>query len=83
MDQDQLRQQLAVVLQDVLGKGDIVISPGITADQIEGWDSLSHVRIIIAVESHFNISIPTIQIPELRNVDEFVSLIEEKVKGVD
>ena len=49
-----------------------------TADMVQGWDSLSHARIISAVEDAFGIRFETAEIVRLRNVGQLQALIDRK-----
>ncbi len=49
-----------------------------TADQVPGWDSLSHVRVISAVEDAFGIRFQTSEIVRLSNLGKLQALIEKK-----
>jgi hypothetical protein len=42
-------EKLTSVFRDVLDEDDLVLTPGMTADDVDGWDSLSHVRLVLAV----------------------------------
>ena len=74
----EIYSQLSSVLQDVLGRGDIEVKSGMSARDIKGWDSLNHVRIVLSVEEVFGVTFSSIEIPELRSIDEFVNLIQKK-----
>jgi acyl carrier protein len=52
-----------------------------TADQIPGWDSLSHLNVILAVEKEFNIRFKSYELLKLKNVRELQSLIDSKLSG--
>jgi acyl carrier protein len=49
-----------------------------TASEIPGWDSLSHVKIITAVEREYNIRFQTMEIIRLKNVGQLQSLVDKK-----
>jgi acyl carrier protein len=49
-----------------------------TADQVPGWDSLSHVRVINAVETEFGVRFKTMEILRLRNVGDLQALLDAK-----
>ena len=50
-----------------------------TASDVEGWDSFNHVRLIVAAEEKFNISLSTVEVADLRNVGELIDLIGSHV----
>jgi acyl carrier protein len=50
-----------------------------TADQVPGWDSLSHVRILTAVEEAFAVRFKGLEVVRLTNVGELQALVEKKL----
>lgn len=61
-------------------KDSIKGSSGIEADDIEGWDSLGHLTLIMEIESHFGIKFETDQISKLNSVDEIEKSVLMLVK---
>jgi len=57
----------------------INISPEMTANDINGWDSLSHVNLIVAVENAFAIRFSQKQLLTLKNICSLQALIEQKL----
>ncbi len=51
-----------------------------TADQVPGWDSLSHLNVILAIEKEFNIRFKPYELLKLKNIGELQKLIDEKIK---
>ena len=74
-----IHEQLTDVFRNVFDDDTIVIIPETTADDIEGWDSLSHVNLIIAVELKFNIEFTQQEIRSFSNVGEMEKCIENKL----
>ena len=50
-----------------------------TAEQVPGWDSLSHINVILAVEQDFNIRFKPYELLKLKNVGELQSLVNSKL----
>jgi acyl carrier protein len=50
-----------------------------TADQVPGWDSLSHLNVILAVEKEFNIRFKPYELLKLKNIGELQRLIDQKL----
>ena len=44
------------------------------------WDSLTHVQLIVAVEKEFSVKFSTVEVMKLKNVGEFIELINKKVR---
>jgi acyl carrier protein len=74
-----LYEKLTPVFQDVFDLDDLKLTPELTADQVDGWDSLGHVRLMVAIEKALGISLSTSEITGLANVGELVGVIARKV----
>ncbi|HVU88621.1 MAG TPA: acyl carrier protein [Pirellulales bacterium] len=68
--------QLTEVFHDVFDDDSLVITPQTTAKDIENWDSLMHVTLIVKVEKTFNVRFSSSDVAGLQNVGELVSLID-------
>ena len=79
MTEAEVYAALTPVFHDVFDDESIVLKPEITADQIEGWDSQTHVILIVAAEQRFGIKFRTAELESLKNVGHFASLIQQKV----
>ena len=73
-------EQLTPIFRQVFDDESIVITRETTADDIDGWDSLSHMNLVAAVELKFNIRFALGELQALRNVGEMVDLVEKKTK---
>ena len=69
---------LTQVFHDVFDDDSIVVTPQLTADQVDEWDSLAHIRLVVAVEKKFGMKFSAAEVGRLKNVGEFVSLIASK-----
>lgn len=78
-----LRGTLQEVFQRVFGDDTIQLRDNMTADDIDGWDSLMHINLIIAVEKQFGIKFATADISTLKgndqNVGSFLKMIAAKL----
>ncbi|HEY8191763.1 MAG TPA: acyl carrier protein, partial [Alphaproteobacteria bacterium] len=70
-----IQDTLQDIFHDVFDDTSIRISRDTTATDVEGWDSFNHVRMIVAVEEQFRISLSTAEVADLRNVGELIDLI--------
>lgn len=69
---------LSSIFHDVFEDDTIVVTPDLTAADVPEWDSLSHIRLILAVQKRFSITFSAAQTATLQNVGELVSMIEAK-----
>jgi len=76
MTDDEVLERLTVVFRDIFQDGAIVATREMTAADVERWDSLSHIDMILMVEQDFRIRIPTRAVARMHNVGELVALIQ-------
>lgn len=79
MERNEIRRRLQDVFRDVFDDEEMVIFDDMTGDDLEEWDSLKHVQIIVASEHEFSVSFKTAEVMDLKNVGEFLDLIEKKL----
>jgi acyl carrier protein len=79
MNTQELINQLTPIFKDVLDNEDIVLSESTTAADIEEWDSLSHIQLIVAVEKSFKIKFTSIEIAAFKNVGDLCKTISQKL----
>lgn len=75
-----IKEELQNVFREAFFDDSIVITESTTADDIEEWDSLSHITLIQMIESRFNITFTTEEILGAKNVGEFIEYIEKKLR---
>jgi acyl carrier protein len=73
------REILNSIFQQVFDDDSIRISPELTANDIDGWDSLSHVNLIVAVETRFNIRFSQKELLTFKNIGDLLKCIEGKI----
>jgi len=76
---DQIFGKLQQLFQDVFDDDSIVVTPGLTAADVAEWDSLNHIRLILAVEKAFKVKFTAAQTGNLKNVGELAALIRDKM----
>jgi acyl carrier protein len=69
---------LTAVLRDVFDDDTLVATPQLTAHQVNGWDSLGHVRLILEIEKEFHCRFSASEIASLKDVGELAELIAAK-----
>ena len=74
----ELLEQLNIIFREVFDDTDINITPGMTANDIDGWDSLSHVNLIVAVETRFRIRFSQKELLTFKNVGDLLNCIQSK-----
>lgn len=75
----ELKEKLQEVFRDVFDDDEIVIFEEMTAKDIEDWDSLMHIQLIVAIEKAFQVKFSTKDVKDIKNVGEFMELIQRKM----
>jgi acyl carrier protein len=79
MEEAQIYERLSGIFTDVFGDDTLKLTPQLTADDVDEWDSLTHIRLVISVEKAFGVKFSASEIGALKNVGEFVQLINSKL----
>jgi acyl carrier protein len=78
MDRSEIYNRLADIFQEVFDEDSIRLSPELSAKDVDDWDSLTHIRLILTLEKAFKIKFSTSEISKLENVGDLVALIEAR-----
>jgi acyl carrier protein len=70
---------LTDVFRQVFDDPELAITEETTADEVEGWDSLSHVNLIMAVENRFQVRFKPKEINSFKNVGDLARCVESKL----
>lgn len=71
------------VFVEILDDATIVLNATTTANDIEEWDSLNHIQIIVAIEKHFNIRFSSPEIKKFKNVGEMCDAILNRLSQIN
>ena len=78
MEKKEILDQIQDIFRDVLDNEDIVLADETTAEDIEEWDSLTHVQLVVAVEKHFKVKFTSKEILSWKNIGEMIESIASK-----
>lgn len=79
MDSNEIYERLTPIFREVFDSNTIVPSPAMTAAEVENWDSLSNIRLIVSIEEDFKVSFDTAEVIQLDNVGQLVDVIRKKI----
>ena len=77
--QAEITNRLANVFREVFDDEEITLTPAMTADDIDDWDSMTHIRLVLSVEKEFGMKFSAAEIGALKNVGDFLKLIASKL----
>ena len=79
MKNEQIITVLQEIFQEILDEENVVLSDETTANDIEGWDSLTHIQLVVSIEKKFNVKFSSKEILSWKNVAEMVISIKSKI----
>lgn len=79
MSRSEIYDRLTEIFRDFFDDDDIVISDETTSDDIEDWDSLEHINLIVAIEQEFGMKFSMGEVTGMKNVEAMVDIIQERI----
>jgi acyl carrier protein len=80
MDKSEILKQVNAIFIDILDNEGIILSDETTANDVDDWDSLNHIQLVVAIEKQFKIRFTSREIQGWDNVGEMVNSISSKIK---
>lgn len=79
MKREEVFEKLNEVFRDVFDDDNINVTEKTNANDIEDWDSLSHINLIVSIENEFKIKFSMGETQKMKNVGEMVDIILKRV----
>lgn len=79
MDESDIYTRLTEIFADVFDDESISPTPALSAKDVDGWDSLTHIRLILTVEKAFKVKFSTSEIGRMETVGDLVTLIKARI----
>jgi acyl carrier protein len=76
--QDGIMARLTEVFRDVFDDDELTVFPAMTARDVDEWDSLMHITLVLAVEKEFGVKLNAAEVGKLENVGQMVELLARK-----
>ena len=77
----ELTDKLNDVFRQVFKDDTLKLTPETTANDVDGWDSFSHITLLLAIESRFNVKLSHKEVLSFRNVGDMLACLEKKTAG--
>lgn len=78
MEHNDILVQVQGIFRQVLDDEEIVLIDTTVADDVDGWESLTHIQLVVAIEKHFGIKFTSKEILGWKNVGELIDCIASK-----
>jgi len=78
MDESDIYARLTEIFEEVFDDDSITVTPALSAKDVDGWDSLTHIRLMLTVERAFKVKFSTSEIGKMETVGDLVVLIRAR-----
>lgn len=79
MEEQEILSQVVEIFKEELDNEEIELTMESTAKEVEDWDSLSHIHLMVAIEKHFKIRFTSTEISSFKNVGEMVETVKKRL----
>jgi acyl carrier protein len=76
---DNLLEELQPIFRDILDQPDLVLTRESNTNNVEDWDSLSHINLVTSIEKRYKIKFALGELQELEDVGDMIDLIKVKL----
>lgn len=78
MEAKRVLNEVEDIFRDILDEDALNLTRETTANDVDGWDSLTHIQLIVAIEKHFKIKFSSKEILSWKNVGELLDSLQAK-----
>ncbi len=79
MEMESIRNQVQDIFRDILDLESLTLADDTQASDVDGWDSLTHIQLIVAIEKEFKVKFSSKEILSWKNVGELLGSLQSKV----
>lgn len=76
---EEVKNKVSEIFKDVFDDDSLVITDATNSSDIEDWDSLEHIALIVSMEKEFNLKFDIKEVNKLENVGQMIDLIVSKL----
>lgn len=78
MERETILAKVQEIFRDILDEDEIELKDNTTANDVDDWDSLTHIQLVVAIEKAFKIKFTSKEILSWKNVGEMIDSIQGK-----
>lgn len=79
MTREAILETMHPIFLDVFELDEIELTPATTAQDVDGWDSLTHIQLVVALEKQFHIRFHSSEIQNWENIGAIIDGIQSKL----
>jgi acyl carrier protein len=76
---DQQLEKLTDIFRTLFNNPDLILSEGLVATDVPGWDSFNHVNLMITIEQEFGVKFTNEEVAKMQNIDDLKKVLEGKL----
>lgn len=76
---ESIQDQVQDIFRDILDQESLTLTSATTASDVDGWDSLTHIQLIVAIEKRFKVKFSSKEILSWKNIGELLDSLHTKV----
>ena len=74
----EIEDRIQTVMRDIFDVPGLAVHRAMTAAEVDDWDSLSHINLLVAIEKEFGVKFTLAEVKPLKNVGEMIDLVRRK-----
>ena len=79
MERFQIFEKVQEIFRDIFDDETLIITDETNSSEIEDWDSLNHINLVVAIEKEFKIKLTLDELSTLKNVGSMITLMSKKI----
>jgi acyl carrier protein len=80
MDRNEVSNRLTAIFRNVLNNHTLILKDELTANDVDNWDSLTHMLLISEIEAKFAIKFKLKELNKMRNIGDMIEIILSKLQ---
>lgn len=80
MEREEVICKLNEIFEDIIDEGSVSLSETSTSKDVDGWDSLTNIQLVVAIEKNYNIKFTSEEIISWKNIGEMIDCILTKMR---
>ena len=77
MNEDKIIEKLQKIFNDIFTEQKVIVNKNLSANEVDEWDSLNHINLIVAIENEFKFKFTLAEIQSLKTVGDTIKLIQK------
>lgn len=79
MNDSEILENITTIIRDVLELPDLKVTTNTSAEDVDEWDSMTHIQLIAAIEGKYKVRFALGELQALKNVGDMIELIKKKL----